>query len=215
MSQFDERLESLDHRYMAALGDLDSEWQAPEKHTGYTKPSAKLLNMRVMLKGMIKARRFCDVDVIAKLIEEQGQRESQEAASKMQHDYHIADQRLAHLSEAERIGIDGKGETALNRLVRERELDLRPYFQKLDNLKRIREVALTNQKKISCLDPKNPNPLIPTRLSATRIPAFVHSPRVMVPQFTPPRRPRSSALPNQRKIYRPMTSVATAPKDAR
>jgi hypothetical protein len=68
MSQFNAQLEDLERRYAAAVDELDSEWQAPEKQTGYTKPSAKLLNMRVMLKGMIKARRFCDVEVIGKLI---------------------------------------------------------------------------------------------------------------------------------------------------
>jgi hypothetical protein len=161
-----------------------------------------------MLKGMIKAKRFADVERIGKEIEEQEQRESSEAMAKMQRDYEIANQRIVELSEAERIGIEGKAETAMNALIRAREIDLRPHGQRLENLQRIRDAAVVNQKKIMCLDRKDNTP--PARLAVTRIPAFLHSPRLAVPAFTPKRRTGSCTLPSQRRVYRPRTSVAAA-----
>jgi hypothetical protein len=210
-SETDAELQDLDQRYSSALQELDEEWQTPEKKQIYSKPSAKLLNMRAMVKGMIKARRFADVDLIGKQIEDQEQRESAEAATKMQRDYEIANQKLVELSEAERIGIEGKGETAMNALIRAREVDLRPYRQVVENLRRIREAALANQKQISCVDSKHANQQQSTRLAATRVPAFVHSPRLTVPTFTPKRRAGSSNMPSQRRICRPKSSIATAP----
>jgi hypothetical protein len=200
---------NLDERYTAAASKLDAEWQAPEKQQPYTKPSNKLLNLRVMLKGMLKARRFNDVDIIGRLIEDQQQRESLEANVKMQHDFEIADQRLLALSETERIGIEGKGDSLMHALLRSKELDLRPYYQRLDNLKRIREIEISNQKKIQCLEPKVATPESTAKLCATRIPAFVHSPRLIVPAFAPKRRPGSCTLPSQRRaLCRPKTSIA-------
>jgi hypothetical protein len=204
-------IRNLDERYTSAASELEREWQAPDKQQAYTKPSNKLLNMRVMLKGMLKARRFRDVDVIRRLIEEQQQRESVEASRKMQHDFQVADERLWDLSEVERIGIDGKAESTMYALIRARELDLRPYYQRLDNLRRIREVELTNQKKIACLDPKYVSQQPPARLSVAHVPAFVHQPRLTVPAFAPKRRPASCTLPSQRRlICRPKTTAATA-----
>jgi hypothetical protein len=164
-----------------------------------------------MLKGMIKARRFSDVDPIGKQIEEQELRESAEAAAKMQRDYQTMAQRLVELSEAERIGIEGKGETAMNALIRARELDLRPYRQRLEKLRRIREMAVANQKKIASLDSKHSATQQPARIAPTRLPNFVHSPRLAVPIFTPKRLASSCPLPSQRRICRPKTSVAAPP----
>lgn len=189
---------------MAAVNDLDKEWQTPEKQQLYTKPSNKLLNMRVMLKGMLKARRFQDVDVIGQLIVEQEKQESSAAAEQMQHDFQIADERLTDLSETERIGIMGRAEVKMSRIIRDREMDLRPLIQKMDNLKRIRDVEISNQKKVSYLEPVAASQNTTATLSGTRIPAFVHTPRLIVQPFAPKRRPGSCILPSQRKvIYRP------------
>jgi hypothetical protein len=197
-------MRDLDARYTAALQELDAEWQDPEKQQIYTKPSAKLLNMRAMLKGMIKAKRFSDVERIGKEIEDQEQKEISEALSRMQHDYEVASQRLVELSEAERIGIEGKGETAMTSLTCAREKDVRPFRQRLDNLRRIREAALDNQKKIIWLERKEAAPPAPP---PTRIPAFVHSSRLTVPPFAPKRTQISCTLPSQRRIFRPKTSA--------
>jgi hypothetical protein len=165
-----------------------------------------------MLKGMLKARRFRDVDVLGRLIEEQQQRENAEAIVKMQHDFDIADERLKHLSEVELIGIDGKAESLMSNLTRAKELDLRPYVQKLDNLMRIREVQITNQKKIAFLDPKYVSQQPPAKLVVTRVPDFVRDPKLTLPPFAPKRRPGSCTLPSQKRlIIRPKTAVVPVP----
>jgi hypothetical protein len=203
----------LDARYAAASGGLDAEWQTEQRRQRYTKPSNRLLNLKVMLKGMLKARRFRDVDALGRIIDLEEQRENAEAAVKMQHDFGVADARLGDLSEMELVGIDGKADSLMSGLVRAKERDLRPYYQRLDNLRRVREVELTNQKKIACL---NARFATPAKLGDTCVPRFVLSPWLNVPAFTPKRRPGSSKLPSQRRlICRPKTAVSPRPAGAK
>jgi hypothetical protein len=204
-------IQDLDSRYAAAVSELDDEWKAPAKQQLYTKPSAHLLNMRAMLKGMIKARHLIDVELLGKLIEAQEQRESLDASTKMQSDYEVADMRLADLYRAERTGIEGKAECRMSGLIRLKEMDLRPVCQRLDNLRRVREVALANQKKVSNLDTsKGVSPLHqqqPLKVTAATVPRFVQNPRLTVPAFAPKkRRVLASTLPGIHQIHRPKTS---------
>jgi hypothetical protein len=203
---------NLDDRYAAASSELDRDWQRPEKQQPYTKPSNTLLNLRVMLKSMLKARRFREVDVLGRLIEEREQRESAEAIVKMQHDFDVADGRLRVLSDVELNGIDGKAESLMSSLLRAKELDLRPYYQRLDNWIRIRDVQIANQKKISFLDPKSVSRQPAPMPAMTRVPAFVGNPKLTIPVFAPKRRPGSCTLPSQKRlIFRPKTAVVLAP----
>jgi hypothetical protein len=204
-------LKDLDDRYAAAIAELDDEWKSSGKQQLYTKPSARLLNMRAMLKGMIKAKRFIDVELLGKLIEAQEQRESLDAAAKMQSDYQVADMRLADLYRAERTGIEGKANCRMSGLIRLREIDLRPIYQRIDNLRRAREIALTNQKKVSSLDTSRAvSPLQQQRslkVTATKVPLFIQYPRLTVPPFIPKkRRALASTFPGGHQICHPKTS---------
>jgi len=209
-------LRSLDDRYEAATSELVDEWKQPAKQQLYTKPSARLLNMRAMLKGMIKAKRFVDVELLGKMIDAQERAESLDAWAKMQGDYQVADQRLADLYKVEKTGIAGLYDVRTSGLIRLREIDLRPILQRIDNLQRVREVAVANQKRVANLD-QSGRPqsqlLPPLRVSAAKLPLFIQNPRLTVPPFIPKKkRPGLSAsLPNTRQICRPK-AVPTNPR---
>jgi hypothetical protein len=189
-----------------AVTELDDEWKSSDKQQLYTKPSARLLNMRVVLKGMIKAKRFIDVELLGKLIEAQEQRESLDAAAKMQSDYDVAD-----LYRAERRGIEGKADCRMSGLIRLREMELRPIYQSINNLRRAREVALATQKKACGLDTsRGVSPLRQQqslRVTPTKVPLFIQHPRLTVPPFIPKkRRALASTLASGHQICRPKTS---------
>ena len=144
----DAAMQDLDRRYEAAAAELDEEWRSERKQQMYTKPSAGLLNMRCMMQKMIKAKKLSDIDALGKQIEEKEKEESAAAAAKMQADYQAADAKLEEVYKTERIAIDGKHEKRINNITRQRELELRPLHQRVENLKRSRETLVQNQKQM-------------------------------------------------------------------
>jgi hypothetical protein len=133
----------------------------------------------------------------------------------MQSDYEVADMRLTDLYRAERTGIEGKADCHKSGLIRLREMDLRPIYQRLDNLRRIREIAVATQKKVSNLDISRGVSQLHQQQSLkvpdTKVPRFIQHPRLTVPAFAPKkRRPMASTLPSLHPLYRPRTSPSAS-----
>ena len=134
-----------------ALSDLDNEWQSPKKQQLYSKPSPALLNMRHMAKKMIRTQQFEEVKKLARLIEEKEKQEVDEAAKRMNEDYHIADQRLNEHFDHEQHIIESMHEMKMHSIIRSREQNLRPLYQRIENLQKMKEQACKVQKKAAQL----------------------------------------------------------------
>jgi hypothetical protein len=196
-----------------AVADLDEEWQRPAKAQRYRRPSARLLNTRVMLKGMIKAKRFEDVEPLGKIIDQLQTSESAAATAKMQADYEVADQRLNEVYRIEKIAIEGKQEVKMSDMIRTRDRELAPLYTRIETLKRKKEVALAYQKKIVGWDlvrkgSKAPAKAavapMPANLTVPIVPSFVRNPRLSVPTFAPKKR-NAQSRPATASLVKPQT----------
>lgn len=134
-----------------ALSDLDNEWQSPKKQQLYSKPSPALLNMRHMAKKMIRTQQFEEVKKLARLIEDKEKQEIVEAAKRMDEDYHIADQRLNEQYDHEQKIIESMYDMKLHNIARSREQNLRPLYQRIENLQKMKDQASKAQKKAAQL----------------------------------------------------------------
>ena len=198
-------VKNLEAKYESAMSGLDEEWQTERKHQNYTKPSRDLLNMRAMMKGMFRSKNLTDVAALGKIIEEQEQKESQEAAKRMQTDYDTADQKLADVYMTERGAIEGNEQKKMHSLVRQREHDLRPIYQRIEFLKREKESATFNQKQVASIAQTSARSQGKFVFSATHVPAFIQTPKLKCPVFTPKRRqrPLASTMPAGKLILAP------------
>ena len=203
----EEAVKTLEAKYETAISDLDKEWQTERKHQNYTKPSRDLLNMRAMMKGMFRSKNLTDVAALGKIIEDKEQVESELAAKRMQIDYNTADQKLANTYKAERGGIEGNGQKKINSLFRQREDDLRPIYQRIEHLKREKETATFNQKQVTSIALASARSQGKFVFAATHVPAFIQTPKLSCPVFTPKRRrhPLAASLPAGKLVLPPKT----------
>ena len=145
------QLQDLEINREQALSDLDNEWQSAKKQQSYSKPSPGLLNMRHMVKKMIRAQQFEEVKKLARVIEEKEREEIADASKRMNEDYHTADQRLKEQYDNELRVITSMHEMKLHNIARSRDQSLRPLYQRIDNLQKLKEQTAKSQKKTTQL----------------------------------------------------------------
>jgi hypothetical protein len=161
-----------------------------------------------MLKGMIKAKRFEQIEPLGRVIDQMYSVESAAATLKMQSDYDVADQRLNKVYRMERVAIEGKEETKLSDMIRTRDRELAPVYTKIETVKREREAAVAYQKKVVGWDLVRKGKL-PQKTQGVAngngpfVPPFVRNPRLSVPVFLPQKR---------NTLSRPLTAAVSRPK---
>jgi hypothetical protein len=139
-------LEDLEISHEQAATELDNDWDSAKRKQQYSKPSAALLNLRHMVKKLIRAKKFEEVRRLAPLIETRQRQEIDEATRRMNADYQKADQLLSEKYELERSVLIGTSQTKIHNLIRLRELALRPINQRIQNLEKLRDGASTGSK---------------------------------------------------------------------
>jgi hypothetical protein len=165
-----------------------------------------------MLKGMIKAKRFEDVEPLGKIIDQLQTVETAAATVKMQSDYEIATQKLNELYRIEKVAIEGKQECRLSDMIRMRDRELNPLYARIETLQRKKAVAIAYQKKVVGWDlvrkakqPQKTAPVtpLPNSLAVPLVPPFVKNPRLSVPTFSPKKR---------NTLSRPATAILVKPR---
>ncbi|OHT13823.1 hypothetical protein TRFO_15945 [Tritrichomonas foetus] len=149
--EFEMQVQDLQINREQALSDLDNEWASPKKQQSYSKPSPALLNMRHMAKKMIRTQQFEEVKKLARLIEDKERQEIESAAKRMNDDYHIADQRLKEQFDHELQVIESMHEMKIHNITRSRDQSLRPLYQRIENLQKMKDQATKQQKKTTQL----------------------------------------------------------------
>ncbi|EAY00641.1 hypothetical protein TVAG_134310 [Trichomonas vaginalis G3] len=197
-------LQELEMQKDKAFTDLDNEWKSPQKMQLYSKPSPALLNMRDIVKRMIRAKKFEDVQTLSKLIETKEHEEAEEAQKRMDSDYRAADQHLFEKFEHEKKVIYANYEKRKYNIQRLREKNFRPINQRLENLTKQKESLLKSQKKVMLSEKvtkKNRGKVTardPTKSSraaqneSVPLPSLIKNPKLHLQGVTPIRREKSS-----------------------
>lgn len=169
-------LDDLEINRDQAVSDLDREWQSPKKLAFYSKPSPQLLNMRHVAKKMIRAKQFEEVKKVARLMDAKEKEETEDANKRMNDDYHLADQRLQEQFDHERNVIISTHEKKEHNLIRNREQNLRPILQRLDNLMKQKEMtAKTKKNAVSHItQPRRPKITVTARMTSRSASANKH-----------------------------------------
>lgn len=209
-------LQELEMQKDKAFTDLDNEWKSPQKMQLYSKPSPALLNMRDIVKRMIKAKKFEDVQTLSKMIEAKEHEEAIEAQKRMDSDYRAADQRLVEKFEHEEKVIRANYEKRKYNIQRLKEKNFRPINQRLENLTKQKDQILNQQKKVIIQEKthKKSRGKITTRdpTNSSRhqnesvpLPSLIKSPKLTLQGVTPIRREKSSH--SSAALVRPRSGV--------
>jgi hypothetical protein len=150
-----------DTEYAHQQSNLDKEWQSQRKQLRYAKPSSGLLNLRYRAQQMIITKRFAGMGDVTQLMHEMIEKESADAARKLNHDYRQADANLRKTYDKDRSTLVLAHETRLNNIVRERGRSLTPHatrYQKMqERVGELSRLASTPQPDIVIPPPKLPN----------------------------------------------------------
>ena len=173
-------LEDLEKRFSIVLLEHDKSWQLPSKQIYYNKPSSNLLNLRHTLSKVIKAKQLDKIEQISNQIENLEKLEIIEAQRRMENDYQISLNKLKEIYKSEKISIINNNQTKINHLLRSKEIELRPLISRIDNLEKINDNYNLKNSKFKDINIINNN-----QIKNFKLPLFVSSAKLTLPQFNP------------------------------
>ena len=144
----DVALKGLEAQFEEKVADLDEEWNSEKKRDKYNKPSLELMSMRQQALAYMRMRQFHDAQAIADLIAKRERQETREASKRMNRDYKAAQERLQAKMEADRATLAENYDSRMSGIITAEKQDLRPYEQRIQNLKKSRKEALRRSQPI-------------------------------------------------------------------
>ena len=132
-------LQALEEQYEEKIARLDEEWQSEKMHEKYGRPSVQLMTMRGQALAYLKSHQFSDAQAVADLVARQEKQEIADASKRMRKDYQAAIDRLQKKMMADKAAVAESYDAKMNGIVTAQNQELRPYEQRIENLKRTKK----------------------------------------------------------------------------
>jgi hypothetical protein len=140
--------------------DMDSLWASPEKQRKYRKPSCRALDLRYRTQRLISGKRYEDLPLATKVLNERMLEEGVEAAKRMESDYKLSDANLKEEFKVIKSAKEMKHEERMNNIRLGRERGLKPYEQRYELMKSVTEkLKKQNMAQRPATALKRPQPL--------------------------------------------------------
>ena len=140
-------LEECDMKLEKALQNLNDEWDSEKIRNKYSKPSAKLMEMRKTAQRLISAKRFEEASILSAQIDQREAEESQLAGQKMGDDYKVAVARIEQKFANEKETINQTFEKRRAGYENEKQKQLIPINNRISRIQHEKEVAEMTKKQ--------------------------------------------------------------------
>ncbi|EAX91454.1 hypothetical protein TVAG_078920 [Trichomonas vaginalis G3] len=127
-------MQYMEDKFQQEAASLDDEWNSEKMQNKYSKPSAKLIDLRNEAKINLKAHRFEDAILIANEISQLEELESGEAGKRMAEAYNNAAKRLQQKYESDKNVLLDTYDAKKRKLKVELEQSERPFLTQMDKL---------------------------------------------------------------------------------
>lgn len=131
-------LQDLEIKYQEEAAHLEDEWNTPKVQQRYNKPSAKLIEMRQHASALIAVHNFEEANDLALAIQKQEVEETRQAAEKMTRDFIQAQETLKKRFKADSETLAESFDSKANGIIASEIADLRPFEQRIDNMRRMK-----------------------------------------------------------------------------
>ena len=130
----DTKIQTLTDEYNLDLDLIDDTWTSEKKQAEYSKPSAKLVQMRKQAERLLKFKRFKDAAVLNNECKKLERQESEAAGKKLQNDYKQAVKKRQEKCNNDIETTKQFFNKRMSDLHRRKNLELRKYDNKISSL---------------------------------------------------------------------------------